>query len=57
MKFSDGMEFDKSGPLRLERRRDGYYVVGSGMLCPVRDFHDGQAVIADLQANRAKKLR
>ncbi len=37
MRFSDGMEFDTSGPLRITRRRDGYYVVGNGMLIPVAD--------------------
>lgn len=37
LKFSDGMEFDTSGPLRKEMRSDGLYVVGNGMLIPVRD--------------------
>jgi len=29
MKFSDGMEFDLSGPMRIEERSDGLYVVGN----------------------------
>ena len=37
MRFSDGMEFYTSGPLRVEHRKDGYYVVGNGMLVPVTD--------------------
>lgn len=37
MRFSDGMQFDTSGPLRMVRRRDGYYVIGNGMLIPVAD--------------------
>lgn len=35
LKFSDGVEFNTDGPLRPEKRRDGWYVVGRGMLIPV----------------------
>jgi hypothetical protein len=35
LKFSDGEEFDTSGPLRPEKRFDGWYVIGNGMLIPV----------------------
>ena len=35
LRFSDGEEFDTSGPLRAEERFDGWYVVGNGMLIPV----------------------
>jgi hypothetical protein len=55
IRFSDGMEFDTSGPYRLERRSDGYYVVGQGMLCPVNDRDEGVAMIADLNAKRGKR--
>lgn len=34
LKFSDGEEFDTSGHLRKEKRRDGWYVIGKGMLIP-----------------------
>ena len=30
LRFSDSVEFDTSGPLRVERRPDGYYLVGRG---------------------------
>jgi exosome complex RNA-binding protein Rrp4 len=45
LKFSDGMEFDLSGPLRVELRSDGYYVVGNGMLMAVDTFEKGQEYI------------
>jgi hypothetical protein len=32
LRFNDGVTFDTSGPLRKERRHDGWYVVGGGML-------------------------
>lgn len=32
LEFSDGMTFDLSGPLRVELRSDGYYVLGQGMM-------------------------
>jgi len=49
MRFSDGMTFDTSGPLRLTRRRDGWYVVGEGMLLPVDSPAEGREIIADMK--------
>jgi len=37
LKFNDGEEFDLSGPFRVEKRYDGWYVVGENRLIPVRD--------------------
>jgi hypothetical protein len=45
MKFSDGMEFDLSGPMRIEERSDGLYVVGKNMLIPVNSIEDGLSII------------
>ena len=39
--FSDGVEFNVSGPYRVERRKDGYYLVGNGVLCPVDSALEG----------------
>ena len=41
LKFTDGVSFDTSGPYRVERRHDGYYFVGGGMLCPVNSREEG----------------
>lgn len=35
MKFSDGIEIDLSGPVRVLELHDGFYVVGGGTLMPV----------------------
>jgi hypothetical protein len=51
MKFSDGLSFDLTGELRIEKREDGYYVIGRNMLCPVDDIDDGLACIAELRYN------
>jgi hypothetical protein len=48
MRFSDGMEFDLSGDLRVVHRRDGWYVVGRGMLIPVADREDGDRTVAQM---------
>lgn len=48
MKFSDGVEFDTSGELRVEYRHDGAYVVGNGLLIPVKDKAEGERIITDL---------
>tara|TARA_R110000868_G_scaffold306849_1_gene568283 strand:+ start:543 stop:707 length:165 start_codon:yes stop_codon:yes gene_type:complete len=46
LKFSDGMEFDLSGQLRVEFRTDGLYVVGQGMMMAVNTLLEGQNFIA-----------
>ncbi len=35
LKFSDGVEIDPAGPLRIIRLKDGYYVVGEQLCIPV----------------------
>lgn len=37
LKFSDGIQIDTSGELRPLKLHDGWYVVGNGMLIPMRD--------------------
>ncbi len=48
LRFSDGMEFDLSGDLRVVHRRDGWYVVGRGMLIPVADREEGDRTVAEM---------
>ena len=48
LRFSDGMEFDVSGDPRVVHRRDGWYVVGRGMLTPVADRDEGDRVVAEM---------
>lgn len=57
LEFSDGMKFDTSGELRLTHRSDGWYVVGRGMLCPVRDREEGEDRIARITAKEDKDAR
>ena len=54
-RFSDGVNFDLRGPLRVVSRRDGWYVVGQGTLIPVDDREDGTSVISDLNKTNLKK--
>jgi hypothetical protein len=46
LKFSDGEEFDLSGPLRVELRADGYYVLGENMMMAVDTLEQGIKIIA-----------
>jgi hypothetical protein len=55
LKFSDGMEFDTSGPLRIESRGDGLYVVGDGCLIPVSSHKEAEEIIK--QDNEKKSLK
>lgn len=55
MKFSDGVEFDTDGELRIEHRYDGYYVVGRGMLIPVDTYKEGKETIERLKNSRVRE--
>lgn len=48
IRFSDGVSFNTSGDLRIEGRHDGLYVVGHGMLIPIKDHDEGNSIIAEL---------
>ena len=52
LKFSDGEEFDLSGPLRVELRYDGYYVLGENMMVAVDTLEKGEKMIADKMAGK-----
>ncbi len=52
LRFNDGMEFDTAGPLRLEKRRDGWYVVGEGFMMAVDTPTEGLEIIDSLNVNR-----
>ena len=51
IKFNDGVQFDTSGSYRVVWRKDGYYVVGKGLLAPVNDYQDGCELIRSLTPN------
>ena len=50
IKFADGIKFDTSGDYHMSRRKDGWDVVGKGLLCPVKDYEDGQKFIAEMRS-------
>ena len=45
LKFSDGEEFDLSGPLRTEERSDGWYVLGNNKMMAVSSKSEGLKLI------------
>ena len=49
LRFSDGINIDTSGPLRVIQLRDGCYVVGQGMCIPVTDREEGLGFIKDFE--------
>ena len=51
LRFNDGVNIDTSGPLRVLRLRDGYYVVGQGMCVPVCDREEATKVIEQFTDN------
>ena len=52
LKFSDGITFDVHGPYRVEHRRDGYYVLGNGILIPVDSALEGYRFIDKLAGRK-----
>ena len=46
--FTDGESFDLSGPLRLEERYDGWYVLGNNRMIPVSSQDAGNILITQL---------
>lgn len=52
IKFNDGVEFNTVGEYRIERRRDGYYVVGNGMLLPIDSYKEGREIIERLASKK-----
>ena len=43
--FTDGEIFDLSGPLRIEERYDGWYVLGNNKMIPVSSQDAGRKLI------------
>ena len=52
IKFSDGVSVRTSGPLRIIRRFDGYYVAGKGVLIPVESHQEGTGIIEYLKVGQ-----
>ena len=48
LKFSDGEEFDTEGELHAEKRQDGWYAVGNGMLIPARDEFEAKEIVIQM---------
>lgn len=56
LKFSDGIEFELSGPLRVEKRKDGFYLVGEGTLCAIKNEEEGLKLIENRKNPRLSKV-
>lgn len=50
--FSDGMTINTGGEYRVTRKSDGLYVVGHGVLIPVRDGYEAQQILNDLKKKK-----
>ena len=50
IKFTDGIGINVDGPYKIIEIKDGLYVVGGGILCPVASEDEGAAFIDRLRA-------
>ena len=57
LRFSDGIEIDTAGELRLLELYDGWYVVGEGKLIPVKDEEEGLSRIEKIKGDKKEKPR
>ena len=55
LKFSDGEQFDTSGPLRKEVRYDGWYVLGNGTMIPMKDEKAADNYLTDMRVKIIKE--
>ena len=49
MRFSDGVEIDTGGELRILELADGLYVTGKGVLIPVKDREEAEQTLRDME--------
>jgi hypothetical protein len=49
LKFTDDMELNTEGPLRVTRQKDGLYVVGQGFICAVDTYQEGLDLIEKIK--------
>jgi hypothetical protein len=56
IKFSDGMTFDTSGPMRIVRESDGLYVVGNNWLIPIDSHEEGEKIIVQEKVKSINRL-
>ena len=54
LRFTDGEEFDTTGPLRKEERYDGWYVIGENMLVPIESEEAADSYISYIIAKKKK---
>jgi len=52
LKWSDGINIDTSGELRAMCMSDGWYVVGKGMLIPVKDKAEADELITQMKGSK-----
>ena len=49
LSFSDGVTIDTDGPYRKLHLKDGWYVVGNGLLSPVLDEEEADAELKEIK--------
>ncbi len=53
LRFSDGVNIDTSGPLRILQLIDGWYVVGEGTCMPAKDEEEAKKQLEWLERDEA----
>jgi hypothetical protein len=54
LKFNDGVEFNLDGELRPVRKKDGWYVVGHGMMMPVDSYEEAIEFMAEEEERESR---
>jgi hypothetical protein len=56
IEFLDGMKFNTNGPLHIEKKKDGLYVVGKGILAAVETEEEGKSLISRIESENESKV-
>jgi hypothetical protein len=56
LKFTDGVEIDTTGELRIIKLADGFYIVGQGFLCPVDTREEGELLTKKLKGGPSHEM-
>ena len=56
IRFSDDVVIDTGGPIRIEKRLDGIYVVGDGLMVAVDSFDEGEKIIKEHEESKEKEV-
>ena len=54
--FSDGVEIETSGEYEIKELKDGWYIIGKGLLIPVDTEEEGKRILRDIVLKKTEEV-